>query len=545
MQQRLGHRSAALIALAAIGFAACGGGGSDDDSSDTAAPLDTVEAVVDTEPEDTEPSDTEPDDTEPEGTAPDGAVGFNSIQPSVIQIEAIGTIRDPEVGLTDGSGRGSGFIISDDGLAVTNNHVVTGAATLEVFIGGDTDESYNATILGVSECNDLALIDIDEDDPLTPLQWYQDEITTGTDVYAAGFPLGDPEYTLTRGIISKLEAGGDTSWASLDSVLEHDANIQPGNSGGPLVATDGTVVGVNYAGGSRTNTDQFFAIDKDTAQEVVELLKEGDFESLGVNGEAVVDEEAGIAGIWVAGVAPGSPADEVGLLPGDIIQSMNGLPVGTDGTKADYCDVLRTSGDNPIKIEVLRFDTEEILTGEINGDKPLEQTFSFAQAVEEETTVEEAATTYDSYTTVVDDTGALTIDLPTAWTALDTAPVTLDDGSSLPQITGAPDMTSYVETWDTPGIFFATVPTADILQVLSTFAPTDCVDGGQTDYQDAAFLGTYQVWTDCGGTGTIFVVLGAAKVDGSGEVAVLTAQVVTDADLDALDQAFATFNTTS
>jgi len=545
MQQRLGHRSAALIALAAIGFAACGGGGSDDDSSDTAAPVDTAEAVVDTEPEDTEPSDTEPDGTEPDGTAPDGAVGFNSIQPSVIQIEAIGTIRDPEVGLTDGSGRGSGFVISEDGLAVTNNHVVTGAATLEVFIGGDTDESYNATILGVSECNDLALIDIDEDDPLTPLQWYQDEITTGTDVYAAGFPLGDPEYTLTRGIISKLEAGGETSWASLDSVLEHDANIQPGNSGGPLVATDGTVVGVNYAGGSRTNTDQFFAIDKDTAQEVVELLKEGDFESLGVNGEAVVDEEAGIAGIWVAGVAPGSPADEVGLLPGDIIQSMNGLPVGTDGTKADYCDVLRTSGDNPIKIEVLRFDTEEILTGEINGDKPLEQTFSFAQAVEEETTVEEAATTYDSYTTVVDDTGALTIDLPTAWTALDTAPVTLDDGSSLPQITGAPDMTSYVETWDTPGIFFATVPTADILQVLSTFAPTDCVDGGQTDYQDAAFLGTYQVWTDCGGTGTIFVVLGAAKVDGSGEVAVLTAQVVTDADLDALDQAFATFNTTS
>ena len=61
---------------------------------------------------------------------------------------------------------------------------------------------------------------------------------------------------------------------------------------------------------------------------------------------------------------------------------------------------------------------------------------------------------------------------------------------------------------------------------------------------DAAFLGTYQLWTDCGGTDTIFVVLGASTIDGSEQVAVLTAQVVTDADLDALDQAFATFNVT-
>ena len=94
-------------------------------------------------------------------------------------------------------------------------------------------------------------------------------------MYAAGFPLGDPEFTLTRGIVSKLEADGDTSWASIDSVLEHDAAIQPGNSGGPLVTTDGAIIGVNYAGGSRTNTEQFFAIDKDRAQEVVDTAEGG------------------------------------------------------------------------------------------------------------------------------------------------------------------------------------------------------------------------------------------------------------------------------
>jgi serine protease Do len=549
MKQRLGHRSFAVIALAAIGLAACGGGGSDDASDDTIAPAAEV-TVADTEaPEETTaPDDTEPDDTEPADTAPESG-GVEAVQPSIIQIEAIGTIRDPEVGDSTGAGRGSGFVISDDGLAVTNNHVVTGAGTLEVFIGGDSDNSYNATILGVSECNDLALIDIDEDDPLPVLNWYEGEVNPGKEIYVAGFPLGDPEYTLTRGVISKVEADGDTGWASLDSVYEHDANAQPGNSGGPLVSTDGEVVGVHYASGSQTNTSQFFAIPGDTAQEVVEKLKDGDFESIGVNGEAIVDEEAGIAGIWVSGVAPGSPADDVELLPGDIIQTMNGVPVGTDGTKSAYCDVLRTSGEKPIKIEVLRFDTSEILTGEINGDDEdsvLQQTFSFAQAAEEEgVEVEEGTTTYDSYTDIVDDTGALTISLPTAWTSVDTAPATLDDGTLLPQITGSPDLESYFATWDTPGIQYFVWQSADINEVLATFGqPEACVDGGRYEYQDAAFLGTYQVWTNCGGTATSFWVLGASTIDGSEKVAVLTAQVVTDADLDALDQAFATFNVT-
>ena len=535
---------AAAVALLLIGLVLVNRGGSDDgEGADVSAVPENSAASVTTEaPETTEATAT----TDAPESSTVATTSFDAIQPSVIQIEAVGSIRDPAVGVTTQAGRGSGFIISDDGLAVTNNHVVTGAATLEVFLGGDSSKSYNATVLGVSECNDLAVIDIDEDAPLTPLEWYQGEVTPGLDVYAAGFPLGDPQYTLTRGVISKVGANGETSFASLDSVLEHDANIQPGNSGGPLVAADGTVVGINFAGSSPSNTDQFFAIDKDTAQEVIEVLKSGDFESLGVNGDAFVDDTAGISGIWVSGIAPGSPADAIGMLPGDIIQTMNGIPIGSDGTKADYCDVIRTSGANPIKVEVLRYDTGEIFTGEINGDKPLELTFSPAQAVEEETTVEESATTYDSYTTIVDDTGTLTVDVPTAWTSIDTTPITLDDGSQLGQITASPDIEAYNTTWDVPGIFYTSVPQAGILDALATFDPGDaCTDAGQTEYQDAAFLGTYQVWTNCGGTDTIYVVLAAAPLSGTGNVSVLTAQIVTDADLDALDQAFATFNTTS
>ena len=103
---------------------------------------------------------------------PAGIAGYDEVQPAVVQIVAQGTFRDPEIGFADGSGLGSGFIISPDGLAVTNNHVVAGAATLEVYVGGELDESYNATILGVSECNDLALIDINADEDLPYLEWY-------------------------------------------------------------------------------------------------------------------------------------------------------------------------------------------------------------------------------------------------------------------------------------------------------------------------------------------------------------------------------------
>ena len=128
-----------------------------------------------------------------------------------------------------GAGSGSGFIIDPEGIAVTNNHVVTGAAALEVFVDG-SDAPVNA-VLGVSECADLAVIDLDGGDyPF--LDWYDGEIEPGLEVRAAGFPLGDPEYTLTQGIVSKADADGESSWASVDSVIEHDASIQPGNSGG-------------------------------------------------------------------------------------------------------------------------------------------------------------------------------------------------------------------------------------------------------------------------------------------------------------------------
>ncbi|MFN3983279.1 MAG: S1C family serine protease, partial [Caldilinea sp.] len=250
---------------------------------------------------------------------------LEDVQKAVVRIEAVGVFRDPAEGMRAGAGSGSGFIIDPEGYVVTNNHVVTGAALLKVYVDGRA-EPVSARVLGVAECADLAVIDL-QGRGYPYLTWYDRPIRVGLDVYAAGFPLGDPEYTLTRGIVAKARADGRRAWASVENVIEHDANINPGNSGGPLVTADGKVVGVNYSVSRRI--DQFHAIGRDGALEIIEQLLEGnDVDSIGVNGEAIVSDDGVLSGVWVASVASGSLADQVGLLPGDIILSLENLPVG-------------------------------------------------------------------------------------------------------------------------------------------------------------------------------------------------------------------------
>lgn len=297
-----------------------------------------------------------------------GAVSsLDDVRSATIQIEAQGTFIDPQFGLqVNAAGSGSGFIIDPSGIAVTNNHVVTGAAMLKVWVGGDTGRTYNAKVLGVSECSDLAVIDIDGDG-FPYLQWREGPISVGLDIYAAGFPLGDPEFTLTRGIVSKERAGGETSWASVDAVIEHDTTTNPGNSGGPLVDGNGQVVGVHYA--SYREGRQAFAIGREVAIPIIEKLRsEEDVDSIGVNGTAVVSEDGSLSGIWVSSVKSGSPADKAGFQAGDIVYQLEGLVLATDGTMKDYCDVIRShKPSDTLSATVIRYATGELLEGQLNG----------------------------------------------------------------------------------------------------------------------------------------------------------------------------------
>ncbi len=294
---------------------------------------------------------------------------LEDVKKAVIQIEAEGTFVDPEFGLqVNAAGRGTGFIIDPSGIAVTNNHVVTGAGLIKVYMNGES-QPRNARLLGYSECNDLAVIKVDGSD-FSYLKWFEGTVDVGQEIYLAGFPLGEPEYSLTKGIISKSNTNGDTSWTSIKGgILAHDATGNPGNSGGPLVTSQGEVVGVHFAG--YKEADQYFAISAKTAIPVVQDLEKGEnYESLGVNGSIISNEDGSLTGVWVASVDSGSPADKAGLEGGDIIYQLEGLVLGTDGTMADYCSVIRTHGaDENLSVSVLRFGTNEYLEGELNGDK--------------------------------------------------------------------------------------------------------------------------------------------------------------------------------
>jgi serine protease Do len=468
---------------------------------------------------------------------------------ATVQIVAEGSFVDPEVGqVLNAAGSGSGFIIDPSGIAVTNNHVVTGSALLQVYVAGE-DEPRNAKVLGVSECSDLAVIDIDgEGYPY--FKWRDGEITTGLDVYAAGFPLGDPEFTLTRGIVSKANASGETVWASVDSVLEHDATINPGNSGGPLVDDNSRVVGVNYAGSSETN--QYYAITSEEALEVIaQLREEQNVDSIGVNGQAVVSQDETVSGIWVSSVESGSPADEAGVRGGDVITKLEGLVLATDGTMADYCDVLRSrDASDTMNIEVLRYQTGEVLEGQLNG-RNLEPATALAPAVQEQagaTASAEATTggaTYSGYTTVTDDSGALQMDVPTEWSAVNGAGWTFDGETVGRAITASADLDAYANTWGEPGAFFGAssslVQSYSVDDLLDYYNWTgECEKDARYDYQDELYTGKYDLWVNCGEEGSSFLVL-AAVPENQEFITLVNILITNDADLEAADQILNTF----
>lgn len=328
----------------------------------TAAPTATAVPVQD-EATNT-PAVVQPAPTEP--PASDGsAISLADAKNAVIRIVAEGTYEYPGFGAVSQLGSGSGFIISPDGIAVTNNHVVTGAARIKVYFA-DGQKAYNAKILGVSECSDLAVIDIDGGD-FPYLSWYDEKPEIGLDVYSMGYPLGDPNFTRHGGAVSKEEADGNTSWTAVATVVEHDAIINPGNSGGPLVTEDGQVVGVNYAGASEF--DQYYAIPASEAKDVIDDLQDGkSVTSIGINGEAMVTDDQSMSGIWVYSVASGSPADKSGIKAGDFLLEMEGISLGRDGILTDYCDVLRThNADDTLGLKLVRFGTGEVMEGQLNG----------------------------------------------------------------------------------------------------------------------------------------------------------------------------------
>jgi serine protease Do len=378
------------------------------------------------------------------------------------------------------------------------------------------------------------------------VEWSAQEVIPPLEIYAAGFPLGDPEYTVTRGVVSKAEADGDTSWASVRHVIEHDANIQPGNSGGPLVDNSGKLVGINYAGGDPgTGTAQFYAIAQDLAQPLIADLQKGNKETVGLNGKAFVDKEANLSGIWIRGVTPGSPAAKAGVKPGDVITTLNGVDMA-GGTMAPYCRVLRSAQpEQAMSLRLIRFDTQEVFEGEIFG-KPLESVFSFAAKLQSQVPAGSGGVQASGeYERVTDATGKISVDVPVNWTERLLEPQDLaGTGSTQPTIIAAPNSASF-QSSDGSGVALVllevagagTVNKDELLKGIETGQPT-CSNFQYNDYQDKRYSGRYLTAT-CENSLAIAAVV--SPVGDANRLLLIVGQAQNEGDLAAFDRVLSTF----
>ncbi len=240
-------------------------------------------------------------------------------------------------------GSGTGFIISSDGLILTNRHVVNQAGDSgEYRIRFQSGQSYYAQLIGKDPLNDLAILKIfDKNLPTIQLGNSQD-LVMGTTVIAIGNALGRYQNSATKGIVSgigrNLSASDDNGQDELlTNVIQTDAQINPGNSGGPLIDLNGRVVGINVARDASGNSIGF-AIPINDAKPVIDSVKKiGRIvrPRLGVSYLTIDDDlalERGLSakqGALISAnddqpaVVAGSPAERAGILPGDIILEIN------------------------------------------------------------------------------------------------------------------------------------------------------------------------------------------------------------------------------
>jgi putative serine protease PepD len=204
----------------------------------------------------------------------------SSAKASTSLADLYSSVKDGVVYVQAGqSASGSGFVVSDFGYIVTNDHVVENADSFTVRIGEST-KTVPATLVGTDASNDLALLKVDpsQTGTLHPLALGESkDAQVGEQVIAIGSPFG-LQSTLTSGIVSALDRDIDSpNGHTISGALQTDAAINPGNSGGPLLNTDGKVIGVNaqIASSSGGNTGVGFAISADTVKSAIAKLKAG------------------------------------------------------------------------------------------------------------------------------------------------------------------------------------------------------------------------------------------------------------------------------
>ena len=279
---------------------------------------------------------------------------------------------------------GSGVIISDDGYIVTNNHVVDGADKVEVILFDKKD--YTATVIGTDPSTDLALLKIDEKElPFIPFG-NSDSVRLGQWVLAVGNPF-NLESTVTAGIVSakarNINIYKNQDNSSIESFIQTDAAVNPGNSGGALVNLRGELIGINAAIATPTGSyaGYSFAIPVNIVSKVVnDLLKFGMVQRgyLGVTIQNISGDKAKdlglneLKGVYVDSVIGGSAGEDAGLRAGDVITKINGIDVNSSPALQEQ--VARYHPGDQISVTFIRGGVEKTAFTTLknrNGDESL------------------------------------------------------------------------------------------------------------------------------------------------------------------------------
>ena len=244
---------------------------------------------------------------------------------------------------------GSGFALdTGEGLVVTNYHVINGGTTFDVRVGDDFRE---AEVVGAAPCDDLALLEVDEPEGMRAIELgSQQDLKQGAEVVALGFPANPSlrgELTSTAGVVSVPRSSfrlPTPDSPRFENLIQTDAALNPGNSGGPLVDRDAKLVGVNtaiFALPRGPASTQGYAIGVDRVKEIVDELREGRSQRwLGagmIPPPRRVIRRAGRNGLLVTSAVPGTAAADVGL-EGVLLTTLNGFEL--DGTIAGYCTAV-------------------------------------------------------------------------------------------------------------------------------------------------------------------------------------------------------------
>ena len=244
-------------------------------------------------------------------------------------------------------GAGSGIIISEDGYIMTNNHVISGADKITVYVMPEDEDgeetTYEATLVGSSESNDIAVLKIDADN-LTPVTFGDsDQLEVGELAVAVGNPMGTVHGSVTAGIISAVEHELTIDGVTINAI-QTDASINPGNSGGGLFDSYGNLIGVVYAKSSSVSIEGIgYAIPVNDIKDIVEqMVNDPDSVEAQTRGSQImlgitvtdVSEEMSAqlsvpVGVYVLEVSSMSAAERAGLQVGDIIVEFAGEKVET------------------------------------------------------------------------------------------------------------------------------------------------------------------------------------------------------------------------